>query len=159
MSTRERPKPPSESLYDPVEDVTDEDVELYMAEQAAEEEEQRQKPPGFFNLQTGSGYGDYDLTWLLHALTVDPGTGRLAVTAKGVSAVEAYLQARYHMYRNVYFHKVVRAAEGMVKMALHRAKRLLLQGRLDWNAMQRQGQSLRRRERDLKHPEQRRNET
>ncbi|MDB5297146.1 MAG: superfamily phosphohydrolase, partial [Phycisphaerales bacterium] len=84
------------------------------------------------NLQTGSGYGDFDLTWLMHALTVDPDSGRLAVTWKGVSAVEAYLQARYHMYRNVYFHKVVRAAEGMVKLALHRAKRLLVQGRLAW---------------------------
>jgi HD superfamily phosphohydrolase len=81
---------------------------------------------------TGSGYGDYDLNWLLHALTVDPSSGRLAVWAKGVSAVEAYLQSRYHMYRNVYFHKVVRAAEGMVKLALLRARRLLLQGRLDW---------------------------
>ncbi len=88
------------------------------------------------NLQTGSGYGDYDLTWLLHALTVDPDSGRLAVTSKGISAVEAYLQSRYHMYRNVYFHKVVRAAEGMVKIALQQdlaeAKRLLIQGRLDW---------------------------
>src|SRR4051812_20030513 len=59
---------------------------------------------------TGSGYGDYDLNWLLHALTCDPVSGRLAVTLKGISAVEAYLQSRYHMYRNVYFHKVVRAA-------------------------------------------------
>lgn len=84
------------------------------------------------NQMTGSGYGDYDLNWLLHALTVDPEGGRLAVSAKGVSAAEAYLQARYHMYRNVYFHKVVRAAEGMVKLALQRAKRLLIQGRLDW---------------------------
>lgn len=84
------------------------------------------------NHQTGSGYGDFDLNWLLHALTLDPGSGRLAVTTKGISAVEAYLQSRYHMYRNVYFHKVVRAAEGMVKLALHRAKRLLLQGRLEW---------------------------
>jgi HD superfamily phosphohydrolase len=81
---------------------------------------------------TGSGYGDYDLNWLLHALTCDPSSGRLAVTLKGVSAVEAYLQSRYHMYRNVYFHKVVRAAEGMVKLALLRGRRLLLQGRLDW---------------------------
>jgi HD superfamily phosphohydrolase len=81
---------------------------------------------------TGAGYGDYDLNWLLHALMVDPESGRLAVEEKGVSAVEAYLQSRYHMYRNVYFHKVVRAAEGMVKLALQRAKRLLLQGRLDW---------------------------
>ena len=34
------------------------------------------------------------------------------------------------MYRNVYFHKVVRTAEGMVKLALQRAKRLIEQGRL-----------------------------
>jgi len=84
------------------------------------------------NLMTGSGYGNYDLAWLLHALVVDKGTGRLAVTVKGVSAVEAYLQARYHMYRNVYFHKVVRSGEGMVKLTLQRAKRLAIQDRLPW---------------------------
>jgi len=92
------------------------------------------------NLMTGSGYGAYDLGWLLHALTIDERGDRLAVTLKGVSAVEAYLQARYHMYRNVYFHKVVRSAEGMVKLALQRAKRLAVQERLEWppreNAMQ-----------------------
>src|SRR3954465_2175446 len=84
------------------------------------------------NLMTGSRYGDYDLEWLLHALTIDESTGRLAVTWKGISAVEAYLQSRYHMYRNVYFHKVVRSAEGMVKLTLQRAKRLAVQGRLKW---------------------------
>src|SRR5215213_2890431 len=84
------------------------------------------------NLMTGSGYGDYDLGWLLHAFTVDTASDRLAVTWKGVSAVEAYLQSRYHMYRNVYFHKVVRSAEGMVKLALQRAKRLAVQDRLPW---------------------------
>lgn len=85
------------------------------------------------NLMTGSGYGDYDLNWLLHALIVDEQTDRLAVQGKGVSAVEAYLQSRYHMYRNVYFHKVVRSAEGMVKLALQRAKRLAVQHRLEWS--------------------------
>jgi len=84
------------------------------------------------NLMTGSRYGDYDLGWLLHALTIDESSGRLAVTWKGVSAVEAYLQSRYHMYRNVYFHKVVRGAEGMVKLALQRARRLAVQERLHW---------------------------
>ncbi|HLL87935.1 MAG TPA: HD domain-containing protein [Tepidisphaeraceae bacterium] len=84
------------------------------------------------NLHTGSRYGRYDLQWLLHALTIDQAGDRLAITWKGVSAVEAYLQARFLMYRNVYFHKVVRAAEGMVKLALQRAKRLLVQGRLRW---------------------------
>ena len=84
------------------------------------------------NLMTGSRYGGFDLTWLLHALTIDPGSFRLAVTFKGVSAVEAYLQSRYHMYRNVYFHKVVRTAEGMIKLALQRAKLLAVQRRLNW---------------------------
>jgi len=84
------------------------------------------------NLMTGSRYGGFDLRWLLHALTIDTDGNRLAVSIKGVSAIEAYLQARYHMYRNVYFHKVVRTAEGMVKLALQRAKRLAVQNRLPW---------------------------
>ncbi len=84
------------------------------------------------NLMTGSQYGNYDLSWLLHALTIDEASNRLAVTWKGVSAVEAYLQSRYHMYHNVYFHKVVRSAEGMLKLALQRAKRLAVQDRLSW---------------------------
>ena len=84
------------------------------------------------NLMTGSRYGGYDLRWLVHSMTVDAATGRLAIAWKGVNAVEAYLQARYHMYRNVYFHKVVRSAEGMLKLALQRAKRLAVQRRLVW---------------------------
>jgi HD superfamily phosphohydrolase len=84
------------------------------------------------NLMTGSRYGNYDLQWLLHALSVDPATGRLVVVWKGLSAVEDYLQSRYHMYRNVYFHKVVRCAEGMVKLVLQRAMRLAVQDRLEW---------------------------
>lgn len=84
------------------------------------------------NLMTGSRYGDFDLGWLLRVLTVDRDSDRLAVTWKGINAVEAYLQSRYHMYRNVYFHKVVRSAEGMVKLALQRAKRLAVQERLAW---------------------------
>src|SRR5215212_6864851 len=84
------------------------------------------------NLMTGARYGSYDLEWVLHALTIDQSCDRLAVDVKGVSAVETYLQARFNMYRNVYFHKVVRSAEGMVKLALQRAKRLAVQRRLDW---------------------------
>ncbi len=82
------------------------------------------------NLMTGSQYGNYDLGWLLHAFTIDEPSSRLAINPKGVSAVEAYLQARYHMYRHVYFHKVVRSAEAMVKLALQRARVLAERGEL-----------------------------
>jgi hypothetical protein len=80
------------------------------------------------NLMTGARYGRYDLNWLLAAMTLDSDGRRLAVTWKGTSAVEAYLQARYHMYRHVYFHKVVRSAEGMVRLALQRARELIFSG-------------------------------
>lgn len=83
------------------------------------------------DLMTGSRYGQYDVQWLLRSLTVGgDGGGRLAVSYKGVSAVEGYLQARHHMYRNVYFHKVVRSGEGMLQLALQRARRLAIQERL-----------------------------
>ena len=82
------------------------------------------------NLMTGSRYGRYDLAWLLASMTLDPAGTRLCVAAKGVSAVEAYVQARYHMYRHVYFHKVVRSAEGMTKLALQRARDLVLAGQV-----------------------------
>ncbi|HSI32217.1 MAG TPA: HD domain-containing protein, partial [Tepidisphaeraceae bacterium] len=59
------------------------------------------------NHMTGSRYGQFDLQWLLHALDVE--SNRLVVTGKGASAIEDYLHARYNMYRNVYFHKVVRS--------------------------------------------------
>src|SRR5690606_793209 len=82
------------------------------------------------NLMTGSRYGHFDLEWMIQHLSVE--NGRLAVSAKGVSAIETYLQGRYHMYRNVYFHKTVRSAEGMVRLALQRARRLAVQERLGW---------------------------
>jgi hypothetical protein len=82
------------------------------------------------SLHTGSRYGLLDLNWLIHALVIE--NDRLAVATKGLSAVEGYLQARYHMYRNVYFHKVVRSSEGMLKLALNRARLLATQDRLEW---------------------------
>lgn len=84
------------------------------------------------NLMTGSQYGGFDLNWLVQSIAVDEASDRLVVSYKGTSAVENYLQSRYHMYRHVYFHKVVRSAEGMVKLALQRARRLAVQDRLPW---------------------------
>jgi hypothetical protein len=84
------------------------------------------------NQMTGSRYGSFDLRWLVISLAIDPTTQRLCVLPKGLSAVESYLTARYHMYHNVYFHKVVRSGEGMLRLALRRARRLAVQDRLEW---------------------------
>jgi hypothetical protein len=74
---------------------------------------------------TGTDYGRYDLDWLLLQLRLDSAHARLFVGRKAMDAAEAYVFARYHMYRSVYFHKTVRAAEVMVRLALRRYKELL----------------------------------
>ncbi len=44
---------------------------------------------------------------------------------KALPAAEAYVYARYHMYRAVYFHKTSRAAELMVRLLFKRYRELL----------------------------------
>lgn len=74
---------------------------------------------------TGANDGRFDLDWLLLQLRFDEARGRLFVGRKAMDATEAYVFARYHMYRSVYFHKTVRSAEVMVRLALARYKALL----------------------------------
>jgi len=76
------------------------------------------------SLMTGAKYGFYDLEWIIHALEVDPVHDRVYVAAKGLFAVEEYLQARYYMYRQVYFHRNLRAAEVVVRCLIRRAMEL-----------------------------------
>lgn len=63
---------------------------------------------------TGVSYGHYDLEWLLHSFRIcRVGTGVFLglEISKGPSALESYIVARDHMYRQVYDHKTVRAFE------------------------------------------------
>lgn len=85
------------------------------------------------SLMTGAKYGIYDLEWIINALAVD-GRERLYVAARGLYAVEEYLQARYYMFRQVYFHRTLRSAEAVLKSALRRALELLAAGREVWSA-------------------------
>jgi HD superfamily phosphohydrolase len=70
-------------------------------------------------LMCGVPYGEIDEDRLMHALVVldDPTTGRrgIGVLAKGLSALESLLFAKYQMYRNVYWHHAVRSATAMYK--------------------------------------------
>jgi HD superfamily phosphohydrolase len=74
---------------------------------------------------TGTNYGDYDLVWMLGQLRPDPDGKRFYLTHKGLSAVETYLFARFHMYRTVYFHKTARAAEVMLKLLFRRVQEVI----------------------------------
>ena len=55
---------------------------------------------------------------LIASIKFDPERQRLAITSKGVSAVEALVFTNYQMYRNVYWHHGVRSASAMFKRAV-----------------------------------------
>jgi HD superfamily phosphohydrolase len=86
------------------------------------------------SLMTGAKYGLYDLEWIINALQIDEAADRIYVTARGVHAVEEYLQARYYMFRQVYFHRTLRSAEAVLRSALRRALELMRKGEQVWCA-------------------------
>jgi HD superfamily phosphohydrolase len=86
------------------------------------------------SLMTGAKYGIYDLEWIINALAIDEEHDRIYVAARGLYAVEEYLQARYYMFRQVYFHRTLRSAEAVLRAILRRALRLLETGESVWYA-------------------------
>jgi HD superfamily phosphohydrolase len=55
---------------------------------------------------------------LIASIKFDPKQKRLAITSKGVSAVESLVFTNYLMYRNVYWHHSVRSASAMFKRSV-----------------------------------------
>jgi HD superfamily phosphohydrolase len=86
------------------------------------------------SLMTGAKYGIYDLEWIINALAIDEEADRIYVAERGLYAVEEYLQARYYMFRQVYFHRTLRSAEAVLRSILRRALQLLSAGHEVWYA-------------------------
>lgn len=86
------------------------------------------------SLMTGAKYGLYDLEWIINALQIDQQADRIYVTARGLHAVEEYLQARYYMFRQVYFHRTLRSAEAVLQSTLRRALDLMQTSHEVWCA-------------------------
>jgi len=86
------------------------------------------------SLMTGAKYGIYDLEWIINALAIDEKADRVYVQARGIYAVEEYLQARYYMFRQVYFHRTLRSAEAVLRSIIRRALKLLDDSRYVWHA-------------------------
>jgi HD superfamily phosphohydrolase len=84
------------------------------------------------SLMTGAKYGNYDLEWIIHALEIDEQGDRVYVASNGFFAVEEYLQARYYMFRQVYFHRSLRTAEAVLMSILRRAVELMKIGKLNF---------------------------
>src|SRR6266404_4474344 len=86
------------------------------------------------SLMTGAKYGIYDLEWIINALAIDEEADRIYVEARGLYAVEEYLQARYYMFRQVYFHRTLRSAEAVLRSIIRRALALLENDMPVWHA-------------------------
>ncbi len=86
------------------------------------------------SLMTGVKYGVYDLEWVLKSIEINEADDQLYVSARGIYAVEDYLQARYYMFRQVYFHRTLRSAETLLHSLLRRALFLFQDGKPVWVA-------------------------
>jgi HD superfamily phosphohydrolase len=87
------------------------------------------------SLMTGAKYGIYDMEWIIKSLEIDEENDRLYVSARGIFAVEDYLQARYYMFRQVYFHRTLRSAETVLRSLLRRSLELFQAGKNVWFAL------------------------
>ena len=86
------------------------------------------------SLMTGAKYGIYDLEWIIKSIEIDEENDRLYVSGRGIYAVEDYLQARYYMFRQVYFHRTLRSAENVLRSLFRRALYLFQNNKPVWFA-------------------------
>ena len=68
-------------------------------------------------LHTGVTYGVIDLHRIIDTLTVGE-DGSLAVSYKGLHAVENFYIARMHMYKSVYYHKTIIGYEALLRLII-----------------------------------------
>ncbi|HXF43298.1 MAG TPA: HD domain-containing protein, partial [Pyrinomonadaceae bacterium] len=83
------------------------------------------------SIMTGVKYGLYDVEWIIRSLEIDTENDFLFVQNRGLFAVEDYLQARYYMFRQVYFHRTLRAAECVLRSMIKRAVLLKNENRIE----------------------------
>lgn len=79
---------------------------------------------------TGAQIGGFDVARVIRALRVGD-DGHFFVKSWGLPAIEAYLVTRYHMYHQVYFHKVNMLTQSYLVNMLSRARFLAQQGKLE----------------------------
>jgi HD superfamily phosphohydrolase len=72
---------------------------------------------------TGAEYGFIDVFRLIH--TLDVMNGNLAVDLGALSALESLIIARIESFKSIYFHRVGRAAQIMLAIAMERANKEL----------------------------------
>ncbi len=93
---------------------------------------------------TGARYGNFDHEWILKHLSIEDIPNKSIVKVpddkwptiktividgkKGLSALEQHILGRHYMYKHVYLHKTIRAAEAMLRLIMKRAAHLINEG-------------------------------
>lgn len=72
---------------------------------------------------TGTAYGNIDIDRLIRVMRVVD--GKVVFKVSGIHAIENYLISRYHMYWQVYYHRVSRAYEVVLEKIYSRIKYLI----------------------------------
>ena len=80
-------------------------------------------------VNTGAKIGTFDVYRIFRSMRIGD-DGHLTITRGGVAEVESYLIMRYHMYHNVYFHKLNMLTTAYVIRALVRARELVAAGEM-----------------------------
>ena len=78
---------------------------------------------------SGAQIGGFDSARVIRALRVDD-SGHLYAKDWGLPAIEAYLVTRYHLYNQVYFHKVNQLTQEYLVRVLSRAREMASNGEL-----------------------------
>ena len=78
---------------------------------------------------SGAQIGGFDSARVIRALRVDD-SGHLYAKDWGLPAIEAYLVTRYHLYNQVYFHKVNQLTQEYLVRVLSRAREMASNGSL-----------------------------
>jgi uncharacterized protein len=72
----------------------------------------------------GVKYGVFDATWLAHSFLIDLDSDEVPFLSldgpRGVEALRQFMSARRHMYRHVYFHSTIRAAQALLRAIFQR---------------------------------------
>ena len=79
-------------------------------------------------VNTGAKIGTFDVYRIFRSLRIGDDGHLICSYRGGVSEVESYLLMRYHMYHNVYFHKLNMLTTSYVIRALVRARELVEEG-------------------------------
>lgn len=87
------------------------------------------------SLITGNPHGVHDLERIIQTISLN-GNGEIYISKGGWNSIEHYLNCRYQMYKQVYWHHSTVAAEELLEKIIKRTKQVSESGKISLNEKQ-----------------------